>query len=137
MCNILKRVLSISLLKLYATSNTALKVVLVFLNFVRRHHIGEVKLTYVWNALKIEASYIREISLFLVFREKFPALTYSDKADVDILECPPGLQSSKDQIIAFCTDFTNKGFDRRDYRELVSLTLLFLNAYDKIHHSFQ
>eukprot|EP00918_Siedleckia_nematoides_P071564 GHVU01156346.1.p1 GENE.GHVU01156346.1~~GHVU01156346.1.p1 ORF type:complete len:127 (-),score=11.73 GHVU01156346.1:832-1212(-) len=73
-----------------------------------------------------------------IFKEKFSALTITcnDKKDLDIPECLAELQACRDDIIAICQDFANKAFDRGDYRELVSLTLLYLNAEDQVDQRF-
>ena len=96
-----------------------------------RHHVGEVVLSHVWDALKIEASKSPDVSLFTRFKEQFATLTHSDIQIKDIPEC---LKTKREAIISLCRDYSLlKNLHRGDYKELVSLTLLYLNADEDGH----
>ncbi len=83
-----------------------------------------------WEALKIETSLSPEISLLQRFKDNYSSITYNDQINFKIPECPEGLQATRENVIDMCRQFSKKdnAFDRGDYRELVSLTLLYLNA---------
>ena len=48
-----------------------------------RHHIGELILTSVWDALSIEIAKSPDIPLFERLRCKFDSLSYSDFSDIN------------------------------------------------------
>ena len=89
-----------------------------------RHHVGEVVLTAVWDALKIEVSKSPESSLFTRFKEKFELLNYKDLSDLDLPGDIPSSVSAP--IIALCNKVLKTDLGRGDYKELIILTLLYL-----------
>ena len=96
-----------------------------------RHHVGEVVLSHVWDALKIETSKSPDVSLFTRFKERFATLSHTDIHIKDIPEC---LKTKREAIISLCRDYSLlKNLHRGDYKELVSLTLLYLNADEDGH----
>ena len=91
-----------------------------------RKHIGEVVVKHIWDDLKIEASKSPNVSLFVRFREVFPQLPSSQES-LNIPEIPPDLLKKKEEVITICKIFLEKQNSYRgDYKELASLTLLYL-----------
>lgn len=54
--------------------------------FACRHHVGEIILSHVWDALNIEAAKSPEISIFQRFKENFDSITYRDTSQLNIFE---------------------------------------------------
>ena len=96
--------------------------------FACRHHVGEVILTHVWDALNIEISKSPDVSVFQRFKDNYCNLTYNDTHNLNLTDCPPTLQASKENTIEVCKQFSKQKLYRGDYNELVSLTLLYLGA---------
>ena len=51
-----------------------------------RHHIGEVIVTRVWDALNIEVSKSPDITMFERYRKNYEHLSYSDLSDLYCLD---------------------------------------------------
>ena len=99
-----------------------------------RHHIGEVILTWSWNAFKFELSTSPEINLFGRFKANFYKLNYKKGDCLFIPQHSDFVKSERDSIVFLCENALEQGFARGDYRELIMLSLVFLNAcsYDVI-----
>ena len=97
-----------------------------------RHHVGEVVLTHVWNALNVEVSKNPEINLFIRFKENFSAITYQNKEDLAFPELHHSLLERKSEIIDLCKYYQNQTFCRGDYKELISLVLIYLSDGNNI-----
>ena len=93
-----------------------------------RHHVGEVILTHVWDALNVETSKSPDVSVFKRFKDNFSNLSYNDTDNLNWTDCPPTLQEFKANTINVCKQFSKQKLYRGDYSELVSLTLTYLKA---------
>ena len=96
-----------------------------------RHHVGEILLTHVWNALKIEVLKSPEILLFKRFKENFSSITHQNK-DLHFPELPVDLLERKSEVIELCKNYLKQPFSRGDYKELVSLALLYLSEGNEV-----
>ena len=96
--------------------------------FACRHHVGEVILTHVWDALNIEISKSLDISVFQRFKDNFQNITFNDSSELNITDCPLILKAAKENVIDVCEQFSEQKKYRGDYTELVELTLKFLDA---------
>lgn len=79
-----------------------------------------------WDALKIEVSKSPEILLFKRFKENFASTTHQNK-DLHFPELPVDLLERKSEVIELCKNYLKQPFSRGDYKELVSLDLLYLS----------
>eukprot|EP00919_Chromeraceae_sp_WS-2016_P025854 GHVR01061101.1.p1 GENE.GHVR01061101.1~~GHVR01061101.1.p1 ORF type:complete len:234 (-),score=14.23 GHVR01061101.1:159-860(-) len=74
-----------------------------------RHHVGEVVLTHVWNALNIEVSKSSNVGVFQRFKDNFPAInrsiTQESKVDLDFPAIPLILLERKGDIIELCESY--------------------------------
>lgn len=87
-----------------------------------RHHVGEVLLTHVWNALKIETSKSPEVKLFARFRDQFNNIAIN-KANF----CFVSFENDISHIIRqLTTALSSEDCYRGDYKELLILSLVFL-----------
>ena len=93
-----------------------------------RHHVGERILVHTWDSLKIEASKSPDIMIFNRFKENFEKLTYGNLDNMQIPEIPVHLIGLKDSIVNLCREAYKADFARGDYKELIQLTLVYLNA---------
>ena len=93
-----------------------------------RHHIGEIILTWSWNALKFNLSTSPQINLFGRFKANFHKLNYKKGDCLFIPEHSDFVKSERDSIVFQCEKALEQGFARGDYRELIMLSLVFLNA---------
>lgn len=96
-----------------------------------RHHVGEILLTHVWDALKIEVSKSPEILLFKRFKENFASITHQNK-DLHFPELPADLLGRKSEVIELCKNYLTQPFSRGDYKELLSLALLYLSEGSEV-----
>ncbi len=104
----------------------ALKKVMLWL--ACRHHIGEVFLTHVFKALKIEVSKSPDVTVFVRFKENFESLSYKDTgSNMYVPPVPAALKERRDEIVKLCKDALKQDFARGDYKELVKLTLMYLS----------
>ena len=100
--------------------------------FACRHHVNEVILTHVWDALQIEVAKSPEVSLFERFRDLWPFLDHSIK-DCDFLDCPSSLIDQKNSTLEFLMKIEADELVRDDYKELLQLCILFIQGKtDKI-----
>ena len=95
--------------------------------FACRHHIGEIVLTHVWDALQIEVSKKPEVTLFERFKANFDNITHSDITGLDFPVVDETLIEPKEEIIKLCKKLLPEKFTRGDYKELITLTLLYLS----------
>ena len=87
-----------------------------------RHHIGEIMLTHVWNDLKIEVSKSPEIVIFKKFRASFGQIKHdANGAYLTRSEIP------LPQILSFCKQKLDEESVRSDYKELLELTVVYLD----------
>ena len=93
--------------------------------FACRHHIGEIILTYAWDALHIEVSKSPKISIFQRFRQFYPTVSTVCES-FDFHEILQTLQSRRENTIQMCNAYLQQPFSRGNYKELVELTLLYL-----------
>ena len=56
--------------------------------FACRHHVGEVVLTHIWDALKIEVSRSPEITIFERFKAAWQSLPVEDTTDLKFPQLP-------------------------------------------------
>ena len=73
------------------------------------------------------------------FKEKFECLSYSKIEDLEIPAASassPVLRESRDMVIKLCEESLQKGFVRGDYKELVKLTLIYLNSDQQSFNGF-
>ena len=97
-----------------------------------RHHIGEIILTHSWESLKVETSKSPEIQIFQRLKLHFEKLYYKDMENMFIPPTPPNLTEEIANIVILCEEAL--GFPRGDYKELVLLTLAYLNAAPEGFH---
>ena len=98
--------------------------------FACRHHVGEIILTHVWEALKIETSSGPEIKLFVRFRDNFTRLSKTN-TDYNFPEFTSDISDIADQISSFLA--TQECY-RGDYKELLTLSLAMLTKdTDSLH----
>ena len=95
---------------------------------VCRHHIGEVVLGKVWDALDVECSKSPSHSVFQRFQSMWAHLPHSDPEGLYFPETEAGLTETKDLIVALRKGLLKKDFMRCDYKELAELTLLYLTG---------
>ena len=95
--------------------------------FACRHHIGEVLLKHVWGALKVEVPKKPEATVFERFKENFDNLTHSDISGLDFPLIDEQLADMKNKITELCKMLLKQKFTRGDYKELVTLVLLYLS----------
>ena len=91
-----------------------------------RHHIGEIKVTHVWDCLEIEVSQSLDISIFLRFRSIYGSLSTShiDNLKFPKIDFTDLISETKVQALlekAKCSERV-----RDDYNELISITQLFI-----------
>ena len=96
-----------------------------------RHHVGEIILSHIWEALKIETAKSPDISIFQRFKDNFQSLTYKDTAQLNIFKQPQDdiAQSQIADIVSLCKDLKKHQF-RDDYKELMELTMVYIGAMD-------
>ena len=95
--------------------------------FSCQHHIGEVLLKHVWDALKVEVPKKPEVMVFERFKENFDNLTHSDICGLDFSFIDEQLADMKNEITELCKMLLKQKFTRGDYKELVTLNLLYLS----------
>ena len=95
-----------------------------------RHHMGEVILTWAWNALQVEVDKGPESSLFTRFRDNFNKLSYSDLTDLGRLKIEEELEPVKNDVIQLIKNtLANKKFAYRgDYTQFMKLVLVVLTG---------
>ena len=93
-----------------------------------RHHVGEVVLGKVWDALSVECSKSPNHSVFQRFQNKWEHLPHSESEGLHFPKTEVALIGTKEIIVDFCEDLLKKGFIRCDYKELAELTLLYLTG---------
>ncbi|GAB1609904.1 hypothetical protein Ahia01_001276300 [Argonauta hians] len=103
---------------------------------VCRHHVGERIVVHAWDAIKIETSKCTEISLFVRFKENFDALTYKD-LDILCFPIPDILEERRLEIISSCKNALKQDFSRGDYKELITLILVYLGSRPESFKAFQ
>lgn len=90
-----------------------------------RHHVGEVILTHVWDALKIETSKSPDVSIFTRLRDNFSSMTSNDTSN---LKSSPEIDSTH-HIRQFCkAKLEGQSFSRGDYRELLELVCMYVTG---------
>ena len=95
--------------------------------FACRHHIGEVLLKHVWHALKVEVAKKLEVTVFERFKENFDKLTHSDMSGLDFPLIDEQLADMKNEITGLCKMLLKQKSTRGNYKELVTLVLLYLS----------
>ena len=91
-----------------------------------RHHIGEVILTHVWDALEIETSKSPDILLFKRMKNHYSDIVGADLTSVKFNNS--SIPSEKKQeVISFLQSIDSSSM-RGDYKELLELTAYFLNG---------
>lgn len=103
-----------------------------------RHHIGEVILKQVFDALKIEVSKSPEVSMFVRFRENFNMLEHDCAArELSRVNVPADrsgelmLKLCAEHVLKLATEKTN--FCRDDYKEFAQLCVVFLRGTSDDH----
>ena len=96
--------------------------------FACRHHVGEIILTHVWDALNIEVSKKPEVTVFERFQDNFDKLTHGDVEGFDFPQINIDLIDQKNEMIKMAKDLLKQSFVRGDYKELVTLVLLYLDG---------
>ena len=99
-----------------------------------RHHVGELILSKVWNTLDVEVSRNKDVTIFLKFRDAFSQLDVTNcdfpKTDDDFLN------EQKDvvvELLRIIKESCRETVVRADYRELLDLTLFYLESLDEPH----
>ena len=92
--------------------------------------MGEVLLTWGWNALAIVVPKGPDCSLFVRFRDNFSKLSYSDLSDIYTLEIEDELQPAKEEVIQLIKNtLEKKDFAYRgDYTQFMKLVLVALTG---------
>ena len=96
-----------------------------------------IKLVHVWVAIEIEQSKSLEISVFARFKDNFENLRYNSMDNLSYPLIPDGLADRRMEIITLCKDALKKDFSRGDYKELITLTLVYLQSKPETFKSFQ
>ena len=102
-----------------------------------RHHVGERILVHAWDAIQIEQSKSPDISLFVRLKDNFENLQYNNMENLNYPLIPDGLAERRMVIITLCQDALKKEFSRGDYKELITLTLIYLQSKPETFKSFQ
>ena len=102
-----------------------------------RKHVGEIMLSRVWEALKVEVSSSKDISVFVRFRDSFSNLSSQDFSNFTSV-CPTTdafLLEQRQTVIELLTSLKSQAKEgslenlvRADYRELLDLTLVYLTG---------
>ena len=74
--------------------------------FTCRHHVGEIILTHVWDALNIEVSKKPEVTVFERFQDNFDKLTHGDVEGFDFPQINTDLIDQKNEMIKMAKDLT-------------------------------
>ena len=82
---------------------------------------------HVWGALKVEVPKKPEVTVFERFKENFDNLTHSDISGLDFPLIDEQLDDMKNEITELCKMLLKQKFTRGDYKELVTLVLLYLS----------
>ena len=97
-----------------------------------RKHMGEVLLDKAWKCLGVEAERSPEVSIFLRFREKFPHLDLASNLSKEISNDPFMANQRASVIDLLLKIKADKNLQhllpRGDYKELLDLTLFYLDA---------
>ena len=102
-----------------------------------RHHVGERILVHAWDAIGVEVSKSPDISVFSRLKEHFESLQYNNVDNLNHPQIPEILAEKKIEIISLCEDALKTHFVRGDYKELLTLTLVYLNAKPESFKAFQ
>ena len=80
-----------------------------------------------WDALKVEAAKKPEITVFERFKGNIDKLTHSDISGLDFPLIDEQLVDMKNEITELCKMLLKQKFTWGDYKELVTLVLLYLS----------
>ena len=93
-----------------------------------RHHIGEVILTSVWDALSIEVAKSPDISIFERLRDNFASLSYNDLSNINT-DLVNNSRKGKDVVKIIDHVLESKTFGYRgDYIRFLNLVKVILTA---------
>ena len=92
-----------------------------------RHHVAEVILTHVFTELGIETAHSPNIALFHRYRDIWPHLQKTTDS-CNFYDCPIGLTEIKDRVLPFLKTLQNSYQVRGDYKELLDLSVLFIEG---------
>ena len=94
-----------------------------------RHHIGEVVLRHIWDDLKIEVSKSPAVSIFMRFKNNFEMLDSNDLQRVQRKNIMSNSESQSviDLLKDTIRDKNSEVFLRGDYKELVEISLFYLD----------
>ena len=93
-----------------------------------RHHIGEVVLRKVWDALRVKCSKSQKITIYQRFQDNWGHLTHDDPSAMFFPVIEAELKQQAYDIVDLCRSLLNSKFIRCDYKELAELTVLYLTG---------
>ena len=93
-----------------------------------RHHIGEIIIKHVWDALKIETSSGPEIALFRKFREEFHVVKETKLENLISMDNNLVNKLDLQEINSLLKISLAKGYTRGEYKELVELSLAYMKS---------
>lgn len=91
-----------------------------------RHHVGEIVLSHVWDALAVEVSKSPEVTIFHRLRDEYPSLTTSDLEDLTFPELKFTTTITKEEVLSILEIALKSKMARDDYKEVIVLTKLFI-----------
>ena len=107
-----------------------------------RKHVGEIMLSRVWEALKVEVSSSKDISVFVRFRDSFSDLSIQDFSNFTSV-CPTMdafLLEQRQAVIELLTSLKSQAKEgslqnlvRADYRELL---VIYINLQVRVVNSY-
>ena len=101
-----------------------------------RHHIGERIVFHRWKCMEIEDSTAPISPLFSKFKQTFSSLKYT-KYSLSIPKVKKPMREKREKIVSLCQNALQLDQSRGDYKELIVLTLVYLDeapeSFKKFH----